>query len=74
MATTISNPSKILRLKQVKDATGLSRSHLYNMVKTGEFPKPIKLGKRASGWLQSEVQDFIQVRVNESRAVKGDAK
>ena len=57
----------ILRRKQVEATTGLSRSSLYAMVNDGKFPKPIKLGKRASGWLQSEVQDFIQARVTASR-------
>ncbi len=43
----------ILRLPQVKDLTGLSRSTIYLMIKQGKFRKPIQLGTRSVGWLQS---------------------
>jgi prophage regulatory protein len=40
----------ILRLKQVQDETGLSRSSIYRGVQAGTFPSPISLGLRAVGW------------------------
>ena len=60
----------ILRCDQVEAVTGLGRSSIYAMAKAGDFPSPIRLAKRASGWLQSEVNDFIQSRINESRGIK----
>jgi prophage regulatory protein len=39
--------------------TGLRRSALYLLVKQGAFPKPIKLGGRAVGWILSEVDAWI---------------
>ncbi|WP_139815825.1 helix-turn-helix transcriptional regulator [Serratia proteamaculans] len=36
------------------------------MIQLGEFPKPIKLG-RSSRWLQSEVEEWVQQRINQSR-------
>ena len=46
------------RLAKVLEETGLRRTHLYEMSSRGEFPKQIKLGKRACAWLASEVQDW----------------
>jgi prophage regulatory protein len=58
----------ILRLPSVKALTGLSRSTIYLRVAEGEFPKPISLGGRAVGWIESEVQDWIKERIEYSRA------
>ena len=46
------------RLDKVLAETSLKRIHLYEMASIGEFPKQIKLGKRACAWLASEVQDW----------------
>ena len=57
----------ILRLPQVKDRTGLSRSTIYLLIKQGKFKKPIQLGTRSVGWLQSDIEEFITERVRASR-------
>jgi prophage regulatory protein len=54
---------KILRLEAAKETTGLSRSSIYNMMKTGDFPRSILLGERAVGWLESDIQLWINSRV-----------
>ena len=54
--------SRILRLADVQKTVGLSRSQIYSMISQGTFPQPIKLGERASGWLESEVQLWISQR------------
>jgi len=60
--------TEILRRKQVQQKTGLPRSTMYALIKSGEFPKPIRLtSKRAVGWLESEVDSFIQKKITESR-------
>lgn len=53
----------ILRLPQVRVRVGLSRSSIYAAVAEGRFPKPIRLGARAAGWLESEVTAWVQGRV-----------
>lgn len=50
---------KIIRLPQVVAAVGLKKSAIYKKIKLGEFPAPIKLGAHASGWLESDVQQWI---------------
>lgn len=57
--------TKILRLKDVLGITGLSRATIYVHMSQGNFPHNINLGKGSIGWLESEVQDWIQVRVQE---------
>lgn len=57
----------ILRLPQVQQRIGLSRSTIYSMIKNGQFVQPIKLGPRAVGWLESDVEEFIAQKVNASR-------
>ena len=61
---------KIMKRRQVEDAIGYKRSALYAMVSEGDFPKPIKLGRRAVGWLESDVSGWIKSRVNASRCAK----
>jgi len=61
----------ILRLPIVKARTGLSRSTIYERIADGQFPKPISLGARAVGWLESELDSWVQARIEASR--KSDA-
>ena len=54
---------RLIKLGEVKQETGLSRSSIYRLVKNGDFPKPVKLGERASAWLESEVDQWIVDRI-----------
>lgn len=56
---------KIIRLKDVIGSTGLGRSTVYKYVAEGTFPRPVSLGDRCVGWLESEVQGWIIDRVKE---------
>lgn len=57
----------ILRLPDVKKRTGLSRSTIYLRISNDVFPKPISLGGRAVGWLDSEIDGWIQKQIILSR-------
>ena len=50
---------KILRIKNVVEVTGLSRSTIYRLFNAGKFPRPIKLSERAIGWHESVIQNWI---------------
>ena len=56
---------RLIKLGEVKQDTGLSRSSIYRLVKNGDFPKPVKLGERASAWLESEVDQWIADRIEQ---------
>ena len=58
---------KILRLPDVIERVGFSRSSIYAFVDNGSFPKPVQIGIRAVGWLDSDVDDWISDRIEKSR-------
>ena len=56
--------NRILRLPQVIELTGFSRSSIYALMKTGEFPLNIKLGQRAVGWKEQDITNWINTRAS----------
>jgi prophage regulatory protein len=64
-------PEKILRLPNVLDRTGLSRSTVYLRVTEGRFPRPVSLGARAVGWIETEVEEWIARQIEVSREISG---
>ncbi|MEN7430390.1 AlpA family transcriptional regulator [Chromobacterium sp. TRC.1.1.SA] len=65
-----SNTSYMLRLPDVMKVTGLSRSSLYALIKQGQFPRQIQLGPRAVAWLSSDVDSWLEERINAARDMK----
>ena len=57
----------ILRLPDVKARTGLSRSLIYLFIKEGRFPKQVSLGDRAVGWVETEIDGWVEDRIHDSR-------
>ena len=55
---------RFLRLSAVKERTGLSRSTIYLNISKGTFPRHISLGARCVGWLESEIDSWIQARID----------
>ena len=55
-------PEHHLRRPDVETATGLSRSSLYAMMDAGEFPRPVRIGKRAVAWPQSVIEAWLAER------------
>ena len=53
----------ILRLPAVKATIGLSRSTIYLRIAEGTFPRPVSLGARAVGWLQSDIEEWLRQRI-----------
>jgi prophage regulatory protein len=67
----------ILRRKQVEARTGLSRSSIYDRLRQNPkrpgdydptFPKPISIGAKAVGWIEAEVEAWIESRIKKSRS------
>ena len=69
MAHPSREAARVLRRRDVQDRTGLSRSTLYERVAEGSFPQPIHLGGRSVGWLESEVDQWIDDCVARSRTM-----
>ncbi|MER2096027.1 MAG: AlpA family transcriptional regulator [Pseudomonas qingdaonensis] len=62
---------RIIRLKEVIDSTGLARSTIYKYIAEGTFPKPVSLGDRCVGWVDTEVHDWILARIGERDMAEG---
>jgi prophage regulatory protein len=58
---------KFLRLPQVKQSTGLSKSTIYARIAEGTFPKQIPLGPRLVVWVESDIQKWIAEQVSAAR-------
>jgi len=58
------NPKKFLRLPDVLERTGYKRTTIYEMIKAGNFPAPVHLGPRAVAWVESEVEAWMQERID----------
>lgn len=54
---------RLLRRPEVEHKTGLSRSAIYEGIKNGEFPEPVRISNNAVAWLCSEVDEWINQRV-----------
>lgn len=57
----------ILRLPAVKARIGLSRSTIYLRIAERTFPKPVSLGARAVGWLESDIEKWLHQQVELGR-------
>lgn len=73
----------ILRRNQVETRTGLSRSAIYakmrpNPKRPGDFdpsfPKPIAIGPRAVGWIEHEIDTWLEAQIEKSRAQASEAE
>jgi prophage regulatory protein len=53
---------KLYRLPEVCKLIGLRRSAIYAAIARGEFPQPIKIGKRASAWKHADIEAWLQAR------------
>jgi prophage regulatory protein len=69
----------ILRMKQVQARTGLSRSAIYRRLRRDPkypdsydptFPRPVSLGAKAVGWIESELDAWLAAQVKKSRAIR----
>ena len=56
---------RIMRITEVADITGLSRTTVWRRVRSGDFPPPVKLGgptSRSVGWRKEEIEKWIKGR------------
>lgn len=64
---------RIMRLGEVMSFTGLGRSSIYKFISEGAFPKPISLGGRSVGWISTEIDEWINQKI-EARAASTRAR
>ena len=55
--------NKIIKINEVAKITTLSKASIYRLIKAGNLPKQVKLGERSSGWIESEIQDWVKQKM-----------
>ena len=68
MAITNNINTRILRWPEVQKRVGICRSHAHQLIAKNQFPAQIKLGPRASGWIESEIETWLENRIAQSRS------
>lgn len=58
---------RILRRQLVEAQTGLSRSKIYDLVAREQFPRPIKIGARAVGWIEADIAAWINQKIDAAK-------
>jgi len=53
-------PSNFLRRPYIEQVTGLKRSSIYDAIREGRFPAPVKITRTASGWRAGAIQKWLQ--------------
>lgn len=53
---------RLLPIREVMSKIGCSRPHVYRLMHSQGFPRPVHLSKRARGWRSDEIDDWIEAR------------
>jgi prophage regulatory protein len=67
MSDTTTTITRYIRPKEAAARTGYTVGHLWRMERDGQFPQRVRLGERAVGYLESEVQDWLESRIRVTR-------
>ena len=57
---------RIYRRSTLEEMLGISRSTIYRLMEDGDFPRPIKLGRRAVGWKSEDIDDWLLGQAKEA--------
>ncbi|QBH01343.1 AlpA family transcriptional regulator [Xanthomonas oryzae] len=61
-ATETPHSRRILRRSEVEVRTGFKRAHIYSLMKDKKFPQRVRLGVRAVGWYEEEIDQWLAER------------
>lgn len=63
-------PVRLIRISEVQHRTGFSRSQIYRLIASGQFPRPIRPTEATSAWVESEIQSWIENRIAANRVAQ----
>lgn len=58
---------RFLRIRQVRDRVPVAISTIYRQMELGEFPRPIRLGPGAVGWVEAEIEAWAEAQIKKAR-------
>ncbi|EAA8321591.1 AlpA family transcriptional regulator [Salmonella enterica subsp. enterica serovar Oranienburg] len=61
---------RFIRFAEVEHRTGFCRAWIYHLIAPGEFPRPVKMGKRAVSFIEREVDAWIENKINNKSSYK----
>lgn len=67
ISNVMSDSKKLIRLSEVLNKTGFCKAWIYKLIKAGSFPSQIKIGARAIAFIESEVDEWIESMIYDSR-------
>lgn len=60
-------PKTLIRIQEASRRTGYGKSWIYKLIAQNRFPQPIKIGSRAIAFVESEIDEWVNKRIAESR-------
>lgn len=57
----------LIRMSETMRRTGYGKAWIYRLIGDGRFPKPVKIGSRSIAFVESEIDEWIDQRIAESR-------
>jgi len=66
--TTHEKKENLIRMHEVLKRTGFCRAWIYRLIKQNRFPKPIKIGERAIGFIEREIDSWIDNLISNTRS------
>lgn len=68
MPAVTTSKENLIRLPEVQRRTGYGKAWIYKLIKMGKFPQQVKIGSRSIAFLESEVDEWVTNKINESRS------
>ena len=59
--------TRLFRLSEVMNKTGFGKAWIYRLISQNRFPQPVKIGIRAIAFIESEIDEWIQLTIENSR-------
>ena len=63
--TTEEGLQRLLRMRQLESYVGLKKTQIYHQISKGDFPRPVRISRRASAWIECEIVSWLSARANE---------
>ena len=61
-------PQSLLPIRSIQAQTNLGRTKIYDLIRKGDFPAPIKLGARTARWPAAAIDAWIQKKIDAQAA------
>lgn len=59
--------TRLIRLSEVMNKTGFGKAWIHRLISQNRFPQPVKIGIRAIAFIESEIDEWIQLTIENSR-------